>query len=195
MGMNDDNLLISPYVPSRADAVKNRALLLETAQRLFAEHGIDSVPMSAIAAEAGLGKGTLYRHFENKTELCHALLDNDMLDLQERVLRRLYQQGNPLDNLAWFLEQVLTFVWRNNDLLTVRMSDDIQISALDYPAHLWWRQTIRGLLQQVNPEGDLEYLTDVLYVMLDPQTIRYQINMNYSLTRMINGLQNLLKRI
>lgn len=193
--MNDDNLLLSPYVPSRADAVKNRALLLETAQRLFAEQGIDSVSMSAIAAEAGLGKGTLYRHFENKTQLCYALLDNDMLDLQERVLRRLQQQGSPYDNLAWFLEQVAVFIWRNKDLLTVRLSDDAQVSALGYPAHLWWRQTIRGLLQQINPTGDLEYRTDVLYVMLDPQTIRYQINMNYSLERIIDGLQSLLQRI
>src|SRR5262245_32542619 len=100
----NDNLLINEPQPSRADALKNRALLLETAHRLFAEQGVENVSMTAIADAAGVGKGTLYRHFENKADLCHALLDQETRDLQERSLRRLQNMGDPLDDLAWFLE-------------------------------------------------------------------------------------------
>jgi AcrR family transcriptional regulator len=104
--MNNDLILPDPQ-PSRADAVKNRALLLETAQALFEEQGVDAVSMTAIADTAGVGKGTLYRHFKNKQELCNALLDEDMRSLQDRTLRRLGGGGDACEDLRWFLDQVI----------------------------------------------------------------------------------------
>ena len=115
--MSDNLILPDDSRPTRSDAVKNHALLLETAQRLFKEHGVEAVSMTAIAEAAGVGKGTLYRHFENKAVLTHVLLDEDMRDLQTRSLRRLQQEGDPLDDLHWFLEQVVRFVDRNEELL------------------------------------------------------------------------------
>jgi AcrR family transcriptional regulator len=81
----DEIVMYGESLPSRADALKNRALLLETARRLFSEQGVEAVSMTAIADAAGVGKGTLYRHFENKAQLCQALLDDDQRALQERT--------------------------------------------------------------------------------------------------------------
>lgn len=170
--LNNGNLLLpEDDTPARADARRNRERLLETAQQLFDAEGVDAVSMTAIAETAGVGKGTLYRHFANKTELCHALLDEDMQQLQERVLMYLrdHYADTPGERLKWFLGEVFEFVRRNEDLLIVE--SDL---SLDHIAHLWWRQTISGLLQQASPGNDVRYATDVLYIMLDVRTIRFQ---------------------
>lgn len=195
MTIDDNNLFFSDSRPSRSDAVKNRELLLETAHKLFEDHGVESVSMTQIAQEAGVGKGTLYRHFNNKTDLCHALLDQDMRDLQDRTLKRLNTQHTPEEMLRWFLAEIARFVYRNNELLSIQ-SETERVSSLEFPAHLWWRQTIRGLLNRLDLSGDLDYNSDVLYVLLDASTIRFQrYSMNYDLDRIINGLHHTLTQL
>lgn len=193
--MPNELLIVSGSQPSRADALKNRALLLDTARRLFAEHGVEAITMSAVAEAAGVGKGTLYRHFENKTALCHALLDDEQRQLQERTLRRLSAGGKPFENLRWFLAEVVRFVNDNEALLDVDMPMN-GLPTLAHPAHLWWRQTIRGLLGQLRLPGDLDYLSDVLYVMLDARTITFQRrNLGYSFDRIQEGIETVLNRL
>lgn len=58
--------------PLRADAVRNRQRVLEAARTCFAEHGV-SAQMDDIASTAGVGVGTVYRHFSTKDELLKAL--------------------------------------------------------------------------------------------------------------------------
>jgi AcrR family transcriptional regulator len=189
-----DENLIQPddNRPSRADAVKNRQLLLEISQQLFDEQGVEAVTMSAIAKSAGVGKGTLYRHFRDKAEICHALLDQEMRDLQEHTFRRLRAGDDPLTQLQWFMEQALRFVDRNSTILC-EASHHTTVSLLQHPAHLWWRQTIIGLLGRMNVSGDVDYIADILYVMLDVQTIRFQRNiLNYEISRIIDGMKSAL---
>lgn len=57
----------------RKDAVANRGLLTQTAAAMFREQGAD-VSLEAIASEAGVGIGTMYRHFPNRGELLLAVL-------------------------------------------------------------------------------------------------------------------------
>ena len=192
----DENLILPDVRPTRSDALKNRELLLETAQRLFNQHGVDAVSMSAVAQAAGVGKGTLYRHFPNKSELLEVLIDADQRDLQERTLRRLREiHDDPLGNLRWFLGEVLAFVQRNRELLFSSVVGGAG-PTLGHPAHLWWRQTIRGLLHQINPCLDVDYAADVLYVMLDARTIFFQQTaIGYSYQRLLEGLNALLDRL
>ena len=57
----------------RADAQRNRDLILDTAEQHFAEHGVRG-SLDAIAKRAGIGAGTLYRHFPTREALLAALL-------------------------------------------------------------------------------------------------------------------------
>jgi AcrR family transcriptional regulator len=59
----------------RADAVTNRARILEAAQSVFAERGLD-LEMSEVAAQAHLGIATLYGHFANREELLRAIIEH-----------------------------------------------------------------------------------------------------------------------
>jgi AcrR family transcriptional regulator len=63
--------------PLRADAQRNRDKLLRAATQAFAEHGED-VALETIAARAGLGIGTLYRHFPNRDALVAAAYRNEV---------------------------------------------------------------------------------------------------------------------
>jgi AcrR family transcriptional regulator len=58
--------------PLRADAARNRAKVLEVAYETFAAEGLD-VPIDEIARRAGVGAGTVYRHFPTKEALFEAI--------------------------------------------------------------------------------------------------------------------------
>lgn len=64
----------APEVRQRADARRNRERILAAAREQFAEQGLD-VPMERIARAAGVGVGTVYRHFPAKEDLLGALAD------------------------------------------------------------------------------------------------------------------------
>ncbi|OOB90884.1 TetR/AcrR family transcriptional regulator [Rathayibacter sp. VKM Ac-2630] len=72
----------------RADAQRNRDLILDTAEQHFAEHGVRG-SLDAIAKRAGIGAGTLYRHFPTREALLAALLADrdDALVARREALR------------------------------------------------------------------------------------------------------------
>jgi AcrR family transcriptional regulator len=74
--------------PLRADAQRNRLRLLEAAEAVFAAEGI-SVPVDVIAERAGVGVGTLYRHFPTKEKLYEAILVERLGELVADARRRL----------------------------------------------------------------------------------------------------------
>lgn len=186
---------INPNKPIRADAARNKRLLLDTAQRLFNEQGVAAVTMSAIAKEAEVGKGTLYRHFADKADLCHALLDEDMRDFQQKTLEYMRHHTDALESLRWFLEQAAIYVVEHNNLL-IEVANLGGVDMLSHPAHIWWRQTIVGLLSRLNLEIDNAYVADMLYIMIDVQTIRFQRSVhNYDVERIVNGLHMAVERL
>lgn len=66
----------------RSDAVENRERVLAAARVVFAEHGLGAL-IPDVAARAGVGKGTVYRHFPTKEALVQALLDAYWRQLEE----------------------------------------------------------------------------------------------------------------
>ena len=60
--------------PPRPGIGRTRAVLVAAAARAFAEHGLRACTMQAVAAAAGVSKGTLYNYFRTKEELVRALL-------------------------------------------------------------------------------------------------------------------------
>ena len=192
--MPDENLILPESRPKRADAIRNQKLLLDTARRLFDAEGVESVSMSAIAQKAKVGKGTLYRHFRDKGELLHALLDEDMRQLQEKTLNYMRQGHAPSESLMWFLEQAVAFVIDHSTPLH-EASLNSSRPRLHHPAQIWWRQTIMSLLTQCGAQGDRSYMADVIYVMLDVTTIRFQRRiLGYNQERILTGLQDTLQR-
>ncbi|SDK58542.1 transcriptional regulator, TetR family [Glycomyces sambucus] len=87
--------------PPRADAVRNRRLLLAAAADEFAEHGLDA-SVADIARRAGVGKGTVFRHFATKDDLVAAIL-TDRMDALHHLGERLLASGDPAAAVREFL--------------------------------------------------------------------------------------------
>ena len=89
----------------RADAQRNRDHILGIAEQYFAEHGVAG-SLDAIAKRAGVGAGTLYRHFPNREALLAALLTarDDVLVARREALRD--GSANASDALAGWLDAV-----------------------------------------------------------------------------------------
>jgi AcrR family transcriptional regulator len=68
--------------PQRADARRNRERVLRAAREALAEHGLDA-QMDDIASRAGVGVGTVYRHFPTKEDLVRALVADQWRSLTE----------------------------------------------------------------------------------------------------------------
>ncbi|OJZ73951.1 TetR family transcriptional regulator [Mycobacterium paraffinicum] len=79
--------LAQPARPLRADAARNRARVLDVAYETFAAEGL-SVPIDEVARRAGVGAGTVYRHFPTKEALFTAVIEDRM--------RRLIDDGHAL---------------------------------------------------------------------------------------------------
>lgn len=84
--------------PQRADARRNRERVLQAAQELFASDGL-SVPLDEIARRAGVGPGTVHRHFPTKEALFAAIV----VDRVERVVADARTLASAADPCAAFL--------------------------------------------------------------------------------------------
>jgi AcrR family transcriptional regulator len=67
--------------PGPAAAARNRAALLAAAHEVFAESGT-AAPLSAIARRAGVGQGSLYRHFPDRVSLVAAVVEENVAELE-----------------------------------------------------------------------------------------------------------------
>ncbi len=85
----------------RADAARNRARVLATARAQLAEHG-SALPMNEIARQAGVGVGTVYRHFPTRQALLEALVVDSLARLASEA-DRACAEPNPLTALERLL--------------------------------------------------------------------------------------------
>jgi AcrR family transcriptional regulator len=91
--------------PMRADARRNYDALLTVARRVFAEHGADA-SLEDIARQAGVGIGTLYRHFPTRETLLDAVVRDRIAALSEEALH-LLDSEDPGEALVTWLRGVI----------------------------------------------------------------------------------------
>jgi AcrR family transcriptional regulator len=97
----------SPPRPLRADAARNRQRLIDAAVEEFAAHGADA-SLEQIASRAGVGIGTLYRHFPDRQALLLAVYQDGFDELAETG-RELLDADDPFDALAQWLAAKLAY--------------------------------------------------------------------------------------
>ena len=117
--------------PLRADAARNRARILAAAEAVFAAEGIE-VPVDMIAEKAGVGVGTLYRHFPTKEKLCEAILLERLASLTVDA-QALADADDPAAAFFGFLDHVVEEAAAKRDLIVAVMGAGVtfDLSASD----------------------------------------------------------------
>lgn len=158
-------LLRTPPPKEQARSARNRAAVLEAAARLFAEHGVESVSMDQVATAAGVGKGTLYRRFGDKSGLAVALLDDREHLLQERILFGPPPLGPGAaadERLAAFINAYFDYLLEN--LTLIRTSETAAVGArYRIGAYRFWHRHTAILL---GTGPDVEHTAHVLLAAL-----------------------------
>jgi AcrR family transcriptional regulator len=104
-------------VARRADAQRNRARIVAAARELLATHGVEA-SLREIARRAGVGVGTLYRHFPTREELVDAVLADAFADVLARG-RAALETDDAWAGFTGFIEDVLVLHARNRGLRDV----------------------------------------------------------------------------
>lgn len=135
----------------RADAERNRRAILSAAHRLISENGVDQVSMNDIAAEAGVGKGTLFRRFTDREGLIAALFEQLTRDWAPGALERLDEPGVPP------VERILRFVAEMYDRMTVPGRPLLRgmggCGGPDRVRHyVEWRERLVGVVAEARPD-------------------------------------------
>lgn len=124
----------------RSDARRNRERLVASARELFAAGGLD-VPVEEITHHAGLGMGTLYRHFPTKDDLVGAVLEDAFAEIV-RLAERAAATEDAWDGLTGFLHDALELHVQNRGVKDL-------MAAREHGGHDVARTRIRRLLRSV----------------------------------------------
>jgi len=175
----------------RADATRNRRAILAATEQLLAVHRAQDISMDQVAAEAGVGKGTIFHRFGSRTGLMRALMYE-----RARALSEAITQGPPplgpgapdRERLLAFLDAVIETVGRNKSLLTeLAYAAAGQPAAMDAKAedeepdaekdrvYPLWHGHISALLAAQRPDLDADLTAHVMLGALHSEPILAQL--------------------
>jgi AcrR family transcriptional regulator len=164
-----------PPPAERADAARNRRLLLATAREIVAAEGADKLTMDGLAERAGLGKGTVFRRFRTRAGIFQALLDDDERDFQEQVLSGpppLGPGAPPLDRLIAYGQARIDFLIGHCDIARATLDARERVPAGS--SSPMSREHIRFLLGEIClGAADLDVLATQLTAALDGPLLLY----------------------
>jgi AcrR family transcriptional regulator len=141
-----------PTKTLRRDARRNRERLVASARELFAQSGVD-VSVEEITHHAGLGMGTLYRHFPTKEKLIDAVLEEAFAEIAA-IAEEAAAAEDPWVGFTSFLERALTLHAANRGLKDVlATSEREQLRAEAMRARI--RPLLRSMIERAQSEGSL----------------------------------------
>ncbi|MEU1723009.1 TetR/AcrR family transcriptional regulator [Nonomuraea sp. NPDC005692] len=151
----------------RADAARNRSKILAAAAEIVATAGMKGLAMADVAAASGVGIGTLYRRFGDRSGLAYALIDE-----KEREFQQAFLTGPPplgpgapeIERLRAFLHALTDRTFAQLDLLL--MAETAGEFTRFGGAYEAYHQHLVMLIAQIEPEADAGFLADALLAPL-----------------------------
>ncbi|MDR1387174.1 MAG: TetR/AcrR family transcriptional regulator [Propionibacteriaceae bacterium] len=145
--------MAEPAQPKRrADARRNRQALLDSAARVFARAGAEA-SLNQIAREAGLGIGTLFRHFATRAELVEATFRNELRRICDAAPELLAVQAPPAATSEW-MERFLDYMTTKHGMVDTLQAMMTTGSPLYEETLGRLTDAVRGLIEAGVSSGD-----------------------------------------
>jgi AcrR family transcriptional regulator len=157
----------------RADAAANRVRILEAARRVLAERGAEGASIDAVASEAGVGKGTVFRRFGDRSGLFQALSDEHLRAFQDAFIAGpppLGPGAPPGERLAAFLDGLLD-LYDSHLELTLALEKDRWRAPIE--GYVTLSMQLESLLEQISPRLDAPITAQLLLSALNVNLISY----------------------
>ena len=142
-----------PSRKPRVDAVRNREKVLEAARTVFSAGGAEA-SLEAVAQAAGVGIGTLYRHFPTREALFEAVYRHEVQQLAD-LAQRLEKEAQPIEALRQWMRSFVKFVATKkgmSEALALVVAKDSDL--FSYSSELLTR-TVDGLLSRAIAAGEI----------------------------------------
>lgn len=179
----------------RADAARNRERILEAAERLVDELGIEAVSMEDVACAAGVGTGTLYRRFGDRAGLALALLDEHTREFQNALIAGpppLGPGAPARERLRAFGRGYLELLERHSALMAAAAPGGREGEG----PHSLYATHLAILLREAAPGLDARFTAEALLATLAPaHHLRMRHGLGYSLEQMAGGWGALVDRL
>jgi AcrR family transcriptional regulator len=157
----------------RADAAANRVRILEAALRVLAERGAEGTSIDAVACEAGVGKGTIFRRFGDRSGLFQALMDEHLRAFQDAFMfgPPPLGPGAPAeDRLAAFLDGLLDL---QDDQLELTLALERDRRGPPIGGYLALSVHVESLISEISPTLDARVTAQLLLNALNVNLVRY----------------------
>lgn len=187
--------LLGEPPPERSDAARNRDALLAAADDLIARCGVDGVTMEAVAARAGVGKGTVFRRFDSREGLMGAVLDRSETVFQAATISGpppLGPGAAPMERLLAFGHARLELNLRHHLLIAAAG----RAGARSYAAVSFTAMHTRHLLGELGVGGDVACLATALLAPLEVPILVQQVEIEQmSVERIRDAWDDLVRRV
>jgi AcrR family transcriptional regulator len=198
--IGSQELPVAGQPSERADAARNRDRIMCAAAGLFEESDDpNAVTMDAVAAAAGVGKGTVFRRFGDRAGLMRALLDEHESSFQENAIRGeppLGPGAAPVDRLVAFGHARFDLLERHGRMIAGAELSERGDARYDYPVYIFYRSHIGMLVSDADPHCDADYVTEALLAPLAATAFIYQRRARgMSLDRVKQGYDFLVRRL
>lgn len=141
---------------SKSATEQKKDAILCHAIHTFAQQGFRNTDVQVIADAAGVGKGTVYRHFGNKEDLFLAAADAGMQRLQKQIFAAIEQDPQPLRALRSVALTCAEFFQKHPELIEILIQERAEFRGSIPETHLVYRQKNRGILEDLFRKGIAE---------------------------------------
>lgn len=135
--------------------------ILDTANTLFDQCGVEQVSMHQIAKTAGVGQGTLYRRYSNKSRLCYAVMKNKFDIFMEEAEAALQQAAGESvkSRLSLLITMIVSLTQKDmacfKTVIDAGKLEDAKENLFEAPPFVFVVDKIQGLLEEALSKGDI----------------------------------------